>query len=401
MLRDLAALPGVAIGDNEVLYVMDSKCYVSKVGDRTNSQTATIPVAQLRHVLTNLFGDVGAKRAADPGSLKSGDLVLFFDGRSNATLMPELQKYTKSNPILRQRAIIPMRLVYHNREFSSNGHLAPRCEKAVHSRLPDPLETMYVVLHKSTVLQNRQRRYLDTPGDIRSRACANLWMKSPDESALSQVSHETAGLVFKQVLAQCAPADFADQDDFGDAGLPDEDPADEIGVSQGCNDVQLLSQEADASSPVLRLFPWEAPELQMREWLNLFGRSKDDKKRRVVDFAAGSGTAATAAARECYQYLGFVHNEKQKDIVQQAIQLRIVYELILNKRDGFEQTRFLSRERSLNGSDSGPLKDSKVAADLTKSKMADADQKFDSSSSSSSESSDDSSAEKKTGKKKK
>lgn len=399
MLRDLAALPGVSIGNGEVLYVLDSKCYVCKLGDRTHSPT-TMPVAQLRHVLTNLFGDVGTKRAANPGSLKPGDLVLLFDGRSNHTLMPELQKYTKSNPILRQRAIIPMRLVYHNREFGTNGHLAPRCERAVHSRLPDPLETMYVVLHKSTVLQNRQRKYLDTPGDIRNRACANLWMKKPDESALSQVSHETAGLVFKQVLAQCAAADLADPDDFGDAGLPDEDPADEIGHSQGSVDAQQLSQEVDAASPVLRLFPWEAPELQMREWLNLFGRSKDDKKRRVVDFAAGSGTAATAAARDCHQYLGFVHNEKQKDIVQQAIQLRIVYELILNRRDGFEQTRFLSRERSLNGSDAGPLKDSKVAADLTKSEKDDAGQKSDSSSSSS-ESSDESSAQKKTGKKKK
>ena len=149
----MADLPDSAMPESEVgvMYLIDSKCYCNRA-DKTD-KTAAMSVAQLRHILAHLLGD--GQRLT--GVLKAGDLALFFDGRSNASALPlELRKCLKTNSLLaRQRAMIPIRLVYHNREFSQGGSLAPRRTKNVHSRLPDPLETAYLVMRKQTTLTNR------------------------------------------------------------------------------------------------------------------------------------------------------------------------------------------------------------------------------------------------------
>lgn len=92
----------------------------------------------------------------------------------------------------------------------------------------------------------------------------------------------------------------------------------------------------------------EAPEAHCREWLNLFAGVQSSKPR-IVDLSPGSGTMAFACCRDLYVYSGVVMLPIHGSVVKDALNLRIVLELVMNKRNGFSQSRFLSRERSLGG----------------------------------------------------
>ena len=97
----------------------------------------------------------------------------------------------------------------------------------------------------------------------------------------------------------------------------------------------------------------ESPEMHCREWLNLFG-VRGNKLMHVVDFWPGSGTAGLAACRHGHDYIGMACSDNHRLICRQQILLSIVLELILNKRDGFVSSRFLSKARSLGGEDPDP-----------------------------------------------
>jgi len=96
------------------------------------------------------------------------------------------------------------------------------------------------------------------------------------------------------------------------------------------------------------LLPLEAPEAHAREWLNLF---TPNGCTRVIDFCMGTGMLALAAARTHMKYQGYVFSELHKSVVSQILILKVVRELILQKKDGFFTSRFLSKSRSLTGSE--------------------------------------------------
>ena len=96
------------------------------------------------------------------------------------------------------------------------------------------------------------------------------------------------------------------------------------------------------------LLPLEAPEAHAREWLNLFA---PNECTRVIDFCMGTGMLALAAARTHMKYQGYVFSELHKSVVSQILILKVVRELILQKKDGFFTSRFLSKSRSLTGSE--------------------------------------------------
>ena len=214
-------------------------------------------------------------------------------------------------------------------------------------------------------------------------------MKTPQEAALGLVLPDVVEQVFKGAGAHCSAAEDSLQDDYAYAGLPDDWSGDEDAADMELGPDAPLKAEAAAETLPARLLPWEAPEVQSREWLNLFCQNKDRNgrltKKQVVDFTPGSGTAATAACLLGHPYLGFAHNQVHKDVILQTVVLRVVPELILNRRDGFEQSRFLSRARSLGGG--GGQSDGEAATCSTPAKTPGASPPFDSEGSSSSSSS--------------
>ena len=124
-------------------------------------------------------------------------------------------------------------------------------------------------------------------------------------------------------------------------------PADSQDGQQGADDEQSES-DAEALVGGQALLPFEGPETHCREWLNLFA---PEGCTRVVDFNVGSGNMALAAARRHMRYQGYAFSDLHKSVCKQILILKVVRELILQKKDGFFSSRFLSKSRSLGGSE--------------------------------------------------
>ena len=134
-------------------------------------------------------------------------------------------------------------------------------------------------------------------------------------------------------------------------------PADSQDGQQGADDEQSES-DAEALVGGQALLPFEGPETHCREWLNLFA---PEGCTRVVDFNVGSGNMALAAARRHMRYQGYAFSDLHKSVCKQILILKVVRELILQKKDGFFSSRFLSKSRSLGGSEAP----SEVPSDAT------------------------------------
>ena len=111
------------------------------------------------------------------------------------------------------------------------------------------------------------------------------------------------------------------------------------------------ADETAETAAAVALFPLEAPEAHAREWINLFC---PDSCSRVIDFATGAGQMALACCRKQLRYRGLAFSEFHKHVVIQILTLKVVRELILQTKDGFGTSRFLSKTRSLNGSEAPP-----------------------------------------------
>ena len=92
------------------------------------------------------------------------------------------------------------------------------------------------------------------------------------------------------------------------------------------------------------LYPWEHPEILARELINMF-----DPK--LIVHNAGSGTWGLACARHRRQYLGFTRSAVQLQLCHEAVWSIVVSEMIDAVDDGFRCRRFLSRQRSLAGTE--------------------------------------------------
>jgi hypothetical protein len=355
VVSDPASLPDSCLNiADEMVYVVDAKSFFNRPCASNKALASPLPLPFLRHILEWLFGD--RTKEDRPGVFKEGDVLLFFDGRSTtnaANFAKLIQKLFKGNPKLRQRCQTTVRLFYHNREFSDDGAKAPKFRRVhFHSGLPEPLENLKVVLHKDTQLPRRGRRFLDLPGDTSSRGVANLAIRTPEEIALSSLSIEAAESILasgKGTLGQKADdgqnASEADGFEF------------ECELSAGEQDPLKGEEKSDGETRVLQplcCLPWEGPEVQFREWLNLFAVGPKGGKKAVLDVSVGTGVAAVAACREQHRYLGLVSCETHRAVVRDSIRLHIVMDLILNRRDGFQLARFLSRARSLGAGESDP-----------------------------------------------
>ena len=355
--KDMATVSFDEWNDQPVLYLMDFKNFGHKHGNQLLWPVySSLALQQGRHILGKLLGEPG-KREDRPGSLKPDHLLAVLDGRnaSNAqSVVKDLRKYSKQNPLLRRTAsCVTIRLMYHNREFAEGGHLTrKRRRQLFFSRLPEPLENLHIVLHKDGEVPGKaDRQFIDVPGSMCSRGIANLSMPAPVEAALHAVTLAMADEICKLQAGVISKAEEGEEEDadMDDGELDMVEPD-----LDGAAAVQATGAPPQTSEvpAVVTFMPWQGPEVQYREWYHLFGQSTSTNgtKRRIVEVFAGNGAGALAAARDGYKYTGYVWHPAQKDIVRQKVLLAIVLELILNKRNGFEITRFLSRARSLGGS---------------------------------------------------
>lgn len=365
------------------MFIYDPKRHYDKFGIRPAyrnpfKDAATLDVTSFKNMLSALFSsEAGVGRV-----FKHGDVLIIFDGRqqkASGYIAKELTRLLKTvtDMHLPQRKFVNIRLFHHNREFTNTGYAAPRCARTTLSALlPDPLENMYVVVSKFNNLPLRERKWLDIPGTNRARGISNLGLKPEEEQAINQIPVEVKRQILQHVsLNAMSQADGGGDDEGEDTTMGDDDDT----PSQGTPDSQSIK------GPV-SLFPWEAPEVFWREIFH--GYNTDIRSTLVVDFTPGSGTAAVAAARECVKYLGFVHVEAQKAVINETLSACIVKDVLLNRNDGFLTRRFLTRASSLGGTDavstvSSAMQVTELPPTGTPAKMGTSAKKSSSSSSSS------------------
>ena len=332
--------------DRRIIWSYDCKCWM----DNTNADAVRYGYRQLPEfderdftsVCETVFGVKDSPSRFDTclfqvRDLGANDLMIVFDGRRSTTL-DRVDKIFKASlkgetQCFAAKLCMPVRLMHTNSQF--NGILRRSSGDAVHTSLPDPLESFGLVFCKSFRLREVPRMFCDLPGTSRTRGLNQV----PPRDSLEM----TAGVTVKQKRLMLDSVSFRRGPWLAD---------DSCGIDFDVDDTdqpepeQPVAQET-LDSCIVPLFTWENSEVLWRELLNMY--RPQGSVGGVVDFTAGSGLAALAAARHKIMYAGFARMSDHVAFVHSFLILMIVGELIDGKSDGFMLRKFLSRQPSLGG----------------------------------------------------
>lgn len=170
--------PAVHDGDCTRVLLWDLKTHLVNCSESAHKAPMRFsPPFEVSHAQKTMAAFFGSS-AGESSLLRSCDIAFFFDGRlqtANADLSKQLKKYLKHLPkdTLPARAFMPFHFFYSNKEFHS-GYLKPKSQRTTFSALlPSHVETAFVVAGKAFNPETRDRRWLDLPGNNRSRGWAN------------------------------------------------------------------------------------------------------------------------------------------------------------------------------------------------------------------------------------
>ncbi len=351
-----------------ILWSYDCKCATEVTGKHVYKVLPQLDEKDFQMCMEALLGETGVDARSDSSLFRFAeedalDLLLLFDGRRAATsgkLSTYLRKALRgeSRHFPCPNVTAPIRLMHRDEPLRGNLQMRRAGKDAVHHVLPEPLETMHLVYCRSFRLPVKDRAFLDLPGTNRTRGLNNIPPRVPPEQ-----SGGVAAGAKKAILGLPAgsglEADAGGVDDMfltGDEGAGNKQAA---SADQDAGNEQATdSGEEDGAGPC-PLFCWEQSELLWRELINMY--RPRGSIGGLVDFTAGSGIAALAAARDKVLYLGFARTAAHKEAIMELLHAQIVGEMIDGKSDGFLARRFLSRQRSLTGGHSGDPKSDRIS----------------------------------------
>ncbi|CAE7401912.1 unnamed protein product [Symbiodinium sp. CCMP2592] len=338
------AVKAILGAPGDKLVVLDGKHF----GEGHASQ---MPTHTMRCFISSLLTPSADPKVAE--YLANGTLFLLSDGRNartNLEMKKELKRGIKPlTGVCNRKGLIELRAVFHMREFGGNGAFVQRARKILHSQLAEPLENWLIVKTKAMTLPVRERRYIDLPGDSSSRCLANVSFKTSEELDHCLVDKALRDEIYEGTLYNSRAGKGVDTSSQpaapvqSDSEKSESDDDTEKATATG----ELDSKAVDAGRDWVHLFPTGSSEVFHRELLNLFGATNTNQKRDIVDLAPGSGPLAWAACRESFLYTGVVACEKHATLIQASLRLAIVKELVLNRRDGYQNARYLKKSRSL------------------------------------------------------
>ena len=263
------------------------------------------------------------KATAGSPLLRGSDCFLALDGRTPSNLpamSADIAKATKAccPDLLPKRPITTVRLVHHTKELPI---------KSLTACSPDPMETMLCCFPKGYKLPTFKAvadSTIQMP-DNRVRAWWNLGMKAGVCLQLNTLEVEKYRVFLQHPVTQPKAGDDGDESDEDDV----------VAEALGSGNCRLL-------------FPWESPEEIYQQMYKAYGHQGQGHK--IIDFHAGCGVAALAAARESAHYIGFCCSEAQRSYIQQFVILHIAVEVILDTNNGFRmKKRVLGKQGSLTG----------------------------------------------------
>ena len=244
----------------------------------------------------------------------------------------------------------PFRLMHSNAEFSHGRNLRGAGHRPGAATVPEPLETLTIVMGASFKVRPVARKFLDLPGTNRTRGLNNVPLMTMDVGVTWARRCEIL-----QGSSKTAPVDeevpdwMDDDEDAGKTGEgEDEDKADDDEGKTGDGEGETGENEGEDEvkkdgGKTCDLYPWEHNEFVCRELLNCFGA------KTVVHYNTNCSWPL-ACARHAINFVGFARSEVHAQHVHKTLVAMVVAEIIEGKMDGFGVRRFLSAQRSLGGS---------------------------------------------------
>ena len=281
-----------------------------------------------KNVMGALVGDP-ERGEQDAHFATENDVILVHDGRvrQNCKLIgSHLWKPASKIKDMFPKRMGSLKLIYDNAEFlggfATQRRAGPATVFGSASSIPEPVETLSVLVPRALKLPVRARQFVDVGGDSRDRAWLKLRMRPEAERCYSKVS--------ETVLLQLASGS---------------DEAEEFSSASGGE-----REEVQDDGKSYDIFAWEADEGQIRETFAMFDPcpATDPGKSFVVDLCAGF-SAAMAAVREKRPYRGYVANELTRTVLLEGLLLQITLS-IQSQSPGFVPARrTLTRAQSLGG----------------------------------------------------
>ena len=200
--------------------------------------------------------------------------------------------------------------------------------------VPEPMETLTIVMGASFRVKTLARKFLDCPGSNRCRGLNHVPLKTLDVGVTWERRCE--------ILQGSAKTAVEDDDVF--EGTEDNDKMDQVEEKTGDEmDVDKDEDEDEVKNKLCDLYPWEHHEKVCRELLNCFD------VKTVVHYNTNVSWPL-ACARHSRHFLGFARNEAHAQHIRKTLVANVVAEIIEGTHDGFAAKRFLSQQRSLGGS---------------------------------------------------
>ncbi|CAE7463541.1 unnamed protein product [Symbiodinium sp. CCMP2592] len=299
-----------------------------------------VPIAQadLKAWVTSFFMDVKAKDKLSP-QMREKDLFVFADGRSPANydvIHKLLQTTLKDVSMLPKRRFTIVRRSYSNDEFGSGGYASPRRKSGLTPHAPDPLENLFMVMPKEYELPYRESACPSVISNNFVRGWQGLSLMTEHEQAFSVVTnHMYAKLARKPE---------------GDSETKTEEMGSLRDDASGPEDAPAPEKKTEDTLKVY-LQPWDNGEAHQQLLVDLYMPSGGSA--HVVSLEA-SVSLAIACCRKRWHATLFVESEQHRQLLSQILVLKIMYEIMSGRADGFVmRQRILTRQASLSGSDSG------------------------------------------------
>ena len=338
-----------ACGKNRTLYVVTPNTCTERPGPhRPWRYLPAFPCDDVALIVKSIVGDPDLPdNPATFGSRNSSDMLVVSDGRRGDKyfeIKKLLKQCTAPRPEFPHNPVSTMRLAYTNKEFRRRSKLGNAGLWDRGAYLPDPVESLCIVVDKNFKLQIKQRRHLDLPGDNRTQMIQSVPFVPGD------------GDGHRVPLTPLIPNDKKAKALAGQLGTVASDDED-------CGDDDEVVYTADQLSRT-GIFSWSVCEMLHREFINMW-----DPTVSCYPYL-GNGTEALAHVRSKIPLVAFGVSHAHLQFVREWCVASIIIEQLNGVDDGFRVRRFLTRVESLGGTSTASMAARTAAAPTPESEPA-------------------------------
>ena len=283
-----------------------------------------------------------------------------MDGRSptnSDAICKAITGVLKAVDSMPKRLFTVLRRSYTNIEFAKGGYAAPKRKSSLHPQAPDPLENAYIIVTKEFVMPHRESPVPAVVLDNFCRGWQGMDMKSRMDHGFTMVSPSVHQSLQNADEKDNEP-EVKTEDGRSLMSPAKGDGEDNAEAGQAPLQGEVQDEGGNAAKPDnVPLAPWENSELHSALLIDLYKGDEgvgNLRQPRVVVLEA-SLSLGIAACRKHMRTTMYVVSDRHKQLIWQALMLRITFEIMSGCADGFiMRSRILSRENSLTGSESRP-----------------------------------------------